>query len=107
MISTGLGKESIDFQRNSKGFGKQLDWFLKDLVRNWIDFQRIFQGCGKDSIDPERISKGYGKEFGRRLSIDFCKICERLGKEFDWFLKELVRNEIGFERVWSGFPKEA
>ena len=41
-------KDSIDFQLISKGFGRECDWFVKDLVRNSTDFNENLKGFGKD-----------------------------------------------------------
>ena len=69
LISQGFYWGSIAFQ----GFAKESNWFLKDLVRNLINFQLISNGFGKDFnwflmdlvwilIDFQLIPKGFGKE---------------------------------------------
>ena len=46
------------FQRIWQGFGRDFNWFPKDLVKNLIDFHGDSKGFGKDwlgmSIDFQR-----------------------------------------------------
>ena len=62
-----------------KPFGKEFDWFLKDLVRNLTDFY----------MD----SKGYDTEFNW-FPKELKRIWFVISLISNWFLKDLVRNSI-------------
>ena len=66
----------------SKGFGKECNWFFKN----------VSSGFGKDLMDSQRNWKGFGKEFDW-FSTDFQLVSEGFGEEFEWFAKE-------FQNIW-------
>ena len=59
-ILKDLVNNSINLQRDSKGFNEELDWYSAKI---WWQFDKYFNWFVKIVDDLQSISKGLGKEF--------------------------------------------
>ena len=79
----------IDFQIDSKGFGKDFNWFPKEFRRIWQGIWLMFKWISKDLV---------------RNLMDFCMNSKGFGEKSNWFPKGLVGNLIDSLKVgWGMF----
>ena len=105
MIPTGFGQQFNWFLKNLPMVWHGFDWFPKDLVRNLIVM--ISYWFGKFQIDFKKTWSGiqwFQKNsywFGNVIQ-DYL-ISKEFAKEFNRFVKDLVRNLIDVYKISSRF----